>query len=153
MKNDEQDPRYRATLELLRAADTLWHASHAFFSRWDLGPSQFNVLNLLRLNPDGLSQADLGRQLVMHRSNVTGLVDRLEKRGLLERQTVATDRRAHRVVLTQAGTRLLAEILPGYYEGAGRVWEGVSSRRVPELIADLHRVAQNAAQTAAALAT
>src|ERR1035438_1816121 len=75
----ESHPGYQALMELLRTADTLWNASRVFFERWDLSPSQFNVLNLLHLNPEGLSQTDLSRQLIMHRSNLTGLVDRLEK--------------------------------------------------------------------------
>lgn len=138
-------------MELLRAADTVWDASRIFFERWDLSPSQFNVLNLLRLNPDGLSQTDLSRQLIMHRSNLTGLVDRLEKRGLVARREVAADRRAYSVVLTPAGTRLLREILPRYYEEATRVWDRLPARRATELIADLQQVTQNVKQIAANL--
>ena len=138
-------------MELLRAADTVWDASRIFFERWDLSPSQFNVLNLLRLNPDGLSQTDLSRQLIMHRSNLTGLVDRLEKRGLVARREVAADRRAYSVVLTPAGTRLLREILPRYYEEATRVWDRLPARRATELIADLQQVTRNVKQIAANL--
>ena len=141
---DENHPGYRALMELLRTADTLWNASRAFFERWDLSPSQFNVLNLLHLNPDGLSQTDLSRQLIMHRSNLTGLVDRLEKRGLVARREVAADRRAYSVVLTAAGARLLRDILPRYYEDAARVWDRLPVRRAAELIADLQQVARNA---------
>ena len=150
---DENHPGYRALMELLRTADTVWNASRVFFERWDLSPSQFNVLNLLRLNPAGLSQTDLSRQLIMHRSNLTGLVDRLEKRGLVARREVAADRRAYSVVLTAAGNRLLRDILPRYYEEAARVWDRLPARRAAELIADLQQVAQNVAthrgQTAA----
>jgi MarR family 2-MHQ and catechol resistance regulon transcriptional repressor len=148
---DENHPGYRALMELLRTADTLWNASRVFFERWDLSPSQFNVLNLLHLNPDGLSQTDLSRQLIMHRSNLTGLVDRLEKRGLVARQEVAADRRAYSVVLTPAGTRLLREILPRYYEEAALVWDRLPAKRAAELIADLQQVARNVEQIAAKL--
>lgn len=142
-------PRYQALLQLLRTADTVWNASRLFFERWELGPSQFNVLNLLYETPGGLSQTELSRQLIMHRSNVTGLVDRLEKRGLVRRQEVAADRRAYRVLLTRAGTELLREILPRYYDGAERVWSGLSDRRASQLAEDLRQVAQNAERVAA----
>src|SRR5215470_12401630 len=99
--------RYQALIQLLRTADTIWNASRLFFERWDLSPSQFNVLNLLYSERFGLSQAELSRQLIMHRSNVTGLVDRLEHRRLVARRDVAADRRAYRVVLTPAGKRLV----------------------------------------------
>ena len=147
----EDHPGYRALMELLRTADTVWNASRAFFERWDLSPSQFNVLNLLHLNPAGLSQPDLSRQLIMHRSNLTGLVDRLEKRGLVARREVATDRRAYSVVLTAAGARLLRDILPRYYEDAARVWDRLPVRRAAELVADLQQVARNAQHIAAKL--
>ena len=144
MKPGEDHPSYRALMELLRTADIVWNASRVFFESWNLSPSQFNVLNLLRFNPAGLSQTDLSRQLIMPRSNVTGLVDRLEKRGLVARQEVAADRRAYSVVLTDAGDRLLRDILPRYYAGAAQVWNRLSARRAAELIADLQHVAENA---------
>ena len=148
---DEDHPGYRALMELLHTADTVWNASRVFFERWDLSPSQFNVLNLLRFNPAGLSQTDLSRQLIMHRSNVTGLVDRLEKRGLVARREVAADRRAYSVVLTATGARLLGDILPQYYQDAARVWGHLPARRAAELIADLQKVARNAEHVAANL--
>src|ERR1035441_1696400 len=148
---DENHPGYRALMELLRTADTVWNASRVFFERWDLSPSQFNVLNLLHLNPGGLSQTDLSRQLIMHRSNLTGLVDRLEKRGLVARREVAADRRAYSVVLTTAGAMLLRDILPRYYDEAARVWDRLPARRAAELIADLQQVARNAQHVAGKL--
>src|SRR5258708_5027606 len=102
-RRKDRDARYRASLQLLRTADTIWNASRVFFERWEISPSQFNVLNLLHSESEGLSQIELSRQLIMHRSNVTGLVDRLEKRGLVSRKEFAPDRRAYRVVLTAQG--------------------------------------------------
>jgi len=148
---DENHPAYQALLELLRTADTIWNASRVFFERWELSPSQFNVLNLLRLNPAGLSQTDLSRQLITHRSNVTGLLDRLERRGLVARREVAADRRAYNVVLTPAGVRLLRVILPRYLKEAVRVWGRVPARRAAELMSDLQQLAQNAQRLAAQL--
>jgi DNA-binding MarR family transcriptional regulator len=147
----ENHPGYQALMELLRTADTVWAASRIFFERWQLGPSQFNVLNLLRLNRGGLSQSDLSRQLIMHRSNVTGLVDRLQKRRLVTRREVRGDRRAYRVVLTRAGRLLLRRILPRYYQEAARAWGRSSGRRAAGLIAALQQVARNAERIAVRL--
>ena len=119
-----------------------------FFERWDLGPSQFNLLNLLSDCPQGLSQTELSRQLITHRSNVTGLVDRLEARGLVERKASAGDRRAYRVVLTPNGHRLLNEVLPSYYRAAEKVWEGIPAGRVKELLIELQRLSANAEELA-----
>lgn len=148
--NDAESARYAALLQLLRTAEDLWNASRVFFARWDLSPSQFNVLNLLRDQPEGLSQADFSRLLVMHRSNATGLVDRLELRGLVRRTNDPADRRAYRVLLTPAGRRLLDGILPEYHAAAERVWEGVDPGRAARLLEDLRRLTQNAASATGA---
>ena len=136
--------RYDALLQVLRTSDTLWNASRLFFEHWQLSPSQFNILNLLVAHPQGLSQIELSRELITHRSNVTGLIDRLEQRGLVERKDRVSDRRAYRVVLTASGAALLKEILPHYYRKADDVWRGLSSGRVSQMTADLKHMARNA---------
>jgi len=138
--------RYQTLLQLLRTADSLWGVSRLFFARWELGPSQFNVLNLLSDQADGLSQIELARLLITHRSNVTGLVDRLESRGLVARRDSVTDRRAYRVVLTDAGQKLLKQILPEYYRVADNVWTGFSVGRAKALASDLEKLTLNAQQ-------
>ena len=145
-------PRYVALLQLLRTADTIWNSSRVFFGRWDLSPAQFNLLNLLTGPGDGLTQSELSRELLTHRSNITGLVDRLEARGLVARHEEAGDRRAWRVVLTAAGRRLMDEVLPHYFRAAERVWEGVPARRAAEVGEALRQVATNTEQAAARLA-
>jgi len=143
-RDDASGSRYQALLQLLRTADRIWNTSRLFFERWELSPSQFNVLNLLHDHPDGLSQIELSRQLIMHRSNVTGLVDRLERRGLVQRNDLAGDRRAYRVVLTKRAAALLQQILPHYYRRADEVWESMSTERVSQLTTDLKQLSENA---------
>jgi len=137
-------PRYRALLQLLRTAETLWNVSRLFFARWDLSPSQFNILNLLCDRPEGCTQIELSRLLIMHRSNVTGLVDRLEARGLVLRRDSPHDRRVYRVILTAAGKKLLQQILPRYYAAAEEVWGTLPARRANQLINELTRICANA---------
>ena len=141
-------PRYEALLQLLRTAEALWESSRVFFGRWNLSPSQFNILNLLLAPSEGLSQIELSRALIMHRSNVTGLVDRLEKRGLVVRRTSETDRRVYRVGLTAAGQQLLEQILPHYYTTAEQVWGGLPVERAKQLAAELGQVSTRASQLA-----
>ena len=145
---DHRSPRYQALIQLLRTAETLWNASRTFFVRWELSPSQFNVMNLLWEAPDGVSQSDLSRQLLMHRSNVTGLADRLERRKLVKRLAGRGDRRAYRVVLTPAGRTLMRQILPHYYAAAELVWGELSAERIRQLIEELQVVCANAERAA-----
>jgi MarR family 2-MHQ and catechol resistance regulon transcriptional repressor len=146
LRDDSPNARYEALVQLLRTADTLWNASRAFFARWNLSPSQFNVLNLLSDQPDGVSQTGLGRLLITHRSNVTGLVDRLEQRGLVLRADNAGDRRAYRVRLTDPGHRLLKRILPEFHHLAEDVWDGMPAARARQLADALESLSQRARQ-------
>jgi MarR family 2-MHQ and catechol resistance regulon transcriptional repressor len=140
--------RYKALLQLLRTADSILDASRSLFAPWDLSPSQFNVLNLLYGLPEGLSQTDVGRQLIVHRSNVTGLVDRLEKRGLVKRRELAGDRRVYQVVLTAEGSKVMEEVLPVYHRRAEEVWGDCPAKVLSEIHAQLNQVARTAAQIA-----
>ncbi|MCB1127058.1 MAG: MarR family transcriptional regulator [Verrucomicrobiae bacterium] len=136
---------------MLRTAELIWEGSRVLFARWNLSPSQFNVLNLLR--DEGLSrtQTELGRELIMHRSNVTGLVSRLEKRRLVSRRADVHDRRAWHVVLTPSGRKLIQEILPHYHAAAAAVWEGIPPEQVDRMRRELRRLATNAGQLTAEL--
>jgi len=147
----ESEARYAALLQLLRTADVIWDASRVFFERWDITPAQFNLLNLLADAAEGMTQSDLSRELLTHRSNITGLVDRLEGHGLLKRREQAGDRRAWRVMLTAAGRRLVAEILPHYHRAAERLWEGIGTAEAPRLQESLRQIAGNAQAAAARL--
>ena len=76
----------------------------------DLSPVQCHVLHLL--DPEEpLPMGRLAATLGCDASNVTGLVDRLESRGLVERRPSAGDRRVKVVRLTPAGSRLRAQLL------------------------------------------
>jgi MarR family 2-MHQ and catechol resistance regulon transcriptional repressor len=79
----------------------------------DLTVSQFGVLeSLYRLGP--LCQCDLGTNLLRSGSNITFVVDNLEKRGLVQRRRDELDRRLIRVSLTPAGHELIERLLPGH---------------------------------------
>jgi DNA-binding MarR family transcriptional regulator len=140
----QSGPRYPALLDLLHTAEALWNASRVFFAQWNLSPSQFNVLNLVHDRPRGMSQAELSRELIMHRSNVTGLVDRLEKRGLVVRRASAMDRREWRVVATRAGQALMRRILPLYYQVTETVWGNIPEGRALGLAEDLRELRERA---------
>lgn len=79
-------------------------------ARFDLSPVQCHVLHLIE--PDEpLPMGRLAETLSCDASNVTGLVDRLEARGLVQRNPSADDRRVKVLRLTPAGSRLRAQLL------------------------------------------
>lgn len=143
-KKTESNPRYEALIGLLRASESLWNASRVFFVRWDLGPSQFNVLKLLHDQPEGCTQTELSRALLVHRSNVTGLLNRLARRKLIVRRDNAADRRAYRVEITAGGRKLVERILPHYHHAAAQMWGDLPEKRVRQIVDDLSQVSRNA---------
>lgn len=79
----------------------------------DLTPSQFAVLEALyHLGP--LTQGELGGKILKSTSNITTVIDNLERDGLVRRERGAQDRRVIRVHLTEAGSRKLEAVLPGH---------------------------------------
>jgi DNA-binding MarR family transcriptional regulator len=79
-------------------------------AEFDLSPVQCHVLHLIEPGRP-LPMSRLAATLSCDASNVTGLVDRLESRGLVERQPSAVDRRVKVIQLTPIGTRLRARLL------------------------------------------
>jgi DNA-binding MarR family transcriptional regulator len=77
-------------------------------SELDLHPAQAGALMNLA---SPLSMRELADALVCDSSNVTGLVDRLEARGLVARQLTPEDRRVKQVVLTDAGRRVREQLV------------------------------------------
>lgn len=93
-------------LDLLRVSVALENAAEKLFSPHGISTAQFNVLNLLAAAPDGMKASELAAALVVDPSNVTGLLKRMSRDGLVADLEHREDRRARMVVLTQKGIGL-----------------------------------------------
>jgi len=102
----------------------------AIAARFDVSPMGLKMLQALE--PGGeLPMSAVAERLVCDASNVTGMVDRLEARGLLERRDDPGDRRVKLIALTEDGAALREQVLERLYEP-------------PEAIAQLPRADQRA---------
>ena len=87
----------------------------AFIRKLGLSPAESRAL--ASLDPGrGRPMWVLAREWGCDPSNATWLVDRLEKQGLVRRETVPSDRRVKSVVLTPKGTRVRARLVDAFYE-------------------------------------
>ena len=76
-----------------------------------LTPIQYNVLRILRgSHPDKLACSDLADRLIARDPDITRLVDRLSKRGLVKRSPGRKDRRVVEVAITDKGLEVLREL-------------------------------------------
>jgi MarR family transcriptional regulator, organic hydroperoxide resistance regulator len=82
----------------------------SFGEEFELSPVQCHVLHLIEPQRP-LPMGRLAETLGCDASNVTGLVDRLETRGLVQRRPSAEDRRVKVIQLTATGSRLRAQLL------------------------------------------
>jgi DNA-binding MarR family transcriptional regulator len=106
----------------------------------DLTVTQARVLCVLVARPRGM--AELAGLLGIDKAGVTGLVDRIERRGLAERITVPGDRRALRVLLTAVGQRVAVAVHDQVYAELDALTAGLTAadkerfRRTIALVAD-----------------
>jgi DNA-binding MarR family transcriptional regulator len=100
-----------AFLNLWRTYDRLHVAEEELFGRYDLTPQQYNALRLLRGEGTGkLPTLALAARLVSRAPDITRLLDKLEERGLIERERPADNRRMVLIGLAPAGRTLLADL-------------------------------------------
>ncbi len=128
---------------VVATADTLLHEGRRLLQPLGLTVAQYNVLTVLALAPDGagLSQRELSDELVVDRSNVTGLLDRMAKAGWVRRADDDDDRRIYRVRLTPEGRRLWEKADPLYNAGVTRVTATITARQTQDTLAVLGRIA------------
>ena len=108
-----ESPVQEAFLNLLVAADHLRAQTERLCAEFGLSASQYNVLRILRgVHPEGHSRCEIARRMIERAPDVTRLVDRLEKRGWVERDRSARDRRLSISRITPAGLELLETIGP-----------------------------------------
>jgi len=98
----------QALVRLMRVGDRLWRASDERFGRWGLTDNHYNALRILNGAGEPISQAQIGRQMLSSRANVTKLIDLLESRRLVRRLS-CEDRRVNLVELTDEGVKFIEE--------------------------------------------
>lgn len=126
---------HEALMNLYYTAARLKKRAGEFFGPWGLTDVQFHVMMLLRHQGagEGLSQARLSELMQVNRPNVTGLVDRLEREGLV-RRTAAADRRYNIIQLTDKGERLLDKADGAYGREVQAVMGALSKSELAALI-------------------
>ncbi len=109
---------------LARAAASVTAHSTADIERHGLTPAEFGVLETL-YHKGPLLLGEVQKRTLVSSGGTTFLVDRLEKRGYVERRLCESDRRARYAALTPAGKAFMAEIFPAHAEAIRRAMSGL----------------------------
>lgn len=99
-----------AWLHMLRITRRAERAAAHHLQEWELSFAQFDLLAQLGAG-EGITQHELARKLLVTQGNITQLLDKLERRGLVRR---CPDGRINRLVLTEAGRRLYDQVVPAH---------------------------------------
>lgn len=122
------------SLALMRVGSELLEAFEHTFASHGLSSGRFAVMMTLRRNPDGLSPAELADLVCVTRPTMTGLLDTLDKGGLIERRPHPEDHRAQTVSLSRSGRALLHRMLPSHFRRHAALMAGLSRAERDELV-------------------
>lgn len=106
-----REPFLVTVRELVRTYQSFSSYSEAFVREHGLTPSQFDVIATLG-NTNGLSMGDIGEKTLITKGTLTGVVDRLEKKGWVMREIPPDNRRSVIVRLTTDGEALFERVFP-----------------------------------------
>jgi DNA-binding MarR family transcriptional regulator len=122
-----------ATLE--RITDHLRRELHLLLRAHGMTTTQYNVLRILRsVAPGGLTCSELGTRLAGADPDITRLLDRLAKHGLVRRHRNALDRRAVLTEITDEGMRMLDSVAPLLDARIGSLFDHMAPDRLQLLI-------------------
>jgi len=136
----------RVVVQCVRVADVIGSTLSLFFAEHGLTVLQFNVLRILYVQDagrEGLPTGYIASRLLTRGPDVTRLVDRLLKLGLVERIASAEDRRVVRVRLTDAGFDLVESVHDPLMKHNRALFAGVAESDL-ERLAELLEVAGQA---------
>jgi DNA-binding MarR family transcriptional regulator len=101
------DPLVEGMLNLLVLGGLLNRRAEAEYAKFGLTSSAYNVLRILRGSPEGLPRGEIGQRMVNPAPDVTRLIDRLARRGLVRRHRATRDRRLSLTRITPKGLTLV----------------------------------------------
>jgi DNA-binding MarR family transcriptional regulator len=112
-------------------AVAVFHAE-AEAAGYDLTPVQYAALGTIQHHP-GIDQATLAGLIAYDRTTITGVLDRLEQKALILRNTSSKDRRARQLSITDAGIKTLEGIEPAVDAAQNAMLNGLTEAEANEL--------------------
>src|SRR5436309_16074024 len=109
-KRPFESPEQEAAISVVRTSDQFQIRFARLFREHDLTPSQYNVLRILRGEGKPLRILEIASRTIAVVPGITGLIDRLERAGFVNRLRCETDRRVIYVALTDQGMATLAAL-------------------------------------------
>src|ERR1035437_10994231 len=110
-QNKFKDEYHKLGVNIIYTSNWMVGQRSKHLKEFDISPEQFNILRILRGQyPDPATVNLLIERMLNKMSNASRLVEKLRKKGLVERKTCADDRRACDVLITKKGLELLKKL-------------------------------------------
>src|SRR6202163_4454467 len=124
-------------IALQKTADALGQEAGQLLKANGLTGAQYNVLRILRgAEPAGLACNDIGERMISHDPDMTRLLDRMEKRGMITRQRQTDDRRVVKTRITSDGLGILKRLDQPVRELHKRQFQRIPAARL-KILAEL----------------
>ncbi len=137
-----------AFLHLLRAGDEAYHACEVYLAEHDLTRGRLTVLMLLldkaKNRPHPQTPAELADRAGVTRATMTGLIDTLERDGLVTREPDTDDRRMMSVHMTDRGHQALQAVLPGHFQRMAVLMRNLNETERKTLVRLLGKIVEQA---------
>jgi DNA-binding MarR family transcriptional regulator len=108
-----KEPFIPVMRELVRTYQAFSACSETHLRELNLTPAQFDVIATLG-NTNGLSMGEIGEKTLITKGTLTGVIDRLEQKRLVQREIPPNNRRTVIVRLTAEGTALFEQVFPAH---------------------------------------
>jgi DNA-binding MarR family transcriptional regulator len=135
-----QDPAVGGILNVLVASAALTEEYEAVFGQFGLSTSAYNILRILRGTPAGHPRGEIAERMVNRAPDMTRLIDRLARRGLVRRTRSRSDRRVSLTRITPKGIALLERVEPANTALRGRLAARLSAAEWRQLSGLCERV-------------
>lgn len=100
----------KATVNIIFSANWLQEKIKNFLDTEDITPQQYNILRILRGHKEPLSTLQIRERMLDKMSDTSRIVERLQKKNLVEKKTCPTDKRLVDVVISKKGLALLEKL-------------------------------------------
>lgn len=125
--------------ELIECARAFEHCSNFHVRELRLTPAQFDIIATLG-NTKGMTCKELGEKTLITKGTMTGVLDRLEDKGLLSRSPSPEDGRSWITRLTGKGQAMFEEIFPAHIKHLEPLFDNIGDRELETLRARLRRL-------------
>ncbi|MEO8206541.1 MAG: MarR family transcriptional regulator [Chthoniobacterales bacterium] len=127
-------------LNLLHTVDLLGEKESEYLAQYNLSQARFVVLMFLSESEERNKSSDIAAELAVSKATVTGLLDSLERDGLIERIASKEDRRIIFVQLSNKGKKLLDTVAPGYFKSVSEMTGILDEKERRQVVASMQKI-------------